>query len=328
MNELIPTTTGSTMATLSQQTADYIRAAKAPATVRAYSADWQHFEAWCQEHSLAALPSTPHVVSLYLTSLASTHKAATIGRRIIAINKVHRAAGHDAPAAMSNVLVGETVKGIHRVHGTAQDHKAPLLMTDLRAVIYCLPATSAGIRDRAILLLGFSGGFRRSELAALRVEDVVMTPEGMIVNLRRSKTDQAGAGRQVAIPRGQGETCPVAAVAAWISQLKSTCVEAGIKTSETGPLFRGITVQGKVGESLHADSIAGIVKKAVRSTGLDPARYAGHSLRAGLCTEAFRNGAREIDIMRQTGHRSVTTLKRYVRDAALFRNNVAAVVGL
>jgi site-specific recombinase XerD len=313
---LSTTATGTTLATLGQRTAEYVQAAKAPATIKAYRADWEHFDNWCQAQGLESLPATPQTVSLYLTAFAATLAAATLGRRIVAINKVHRAFGHEAPAAMTNPLIGETVKGIHRVHGTAQDRKAPLLSSDLRTIIQQLPATLAGIRDRAILLLGFAGGFRRSELAALQVEDVAFGAEGLLVTLRRSKTDQEGAGRQVAIPFGQGDTCPVAAVAAWI------------KIAESGPLFRGIDQYGKVGESLHAASIGQIVKRVVEAAGLDPDLYGGHSLRAGLCTEAFRNGARELDIMRQTGHRSVSTLRRYVRDAALFRNNVGGMVGL
>ena len=310
-----PAGTATALATLSARTAEYVQAAKAPATVRAYRADWEHFETWCRAQALESLPATPQTVSLYLTAMAEILAAATLQRRIIAINKVHRSFSHPAPASMTNPLIGETVKGIHRVHGTAQDQKAPLLGDELRAVLARLPDTISGIRDRAILLIGFAGGFRRSELAGLNVEDLLFTKEGLVVTLRRSKTDQEGAGRQVAIPHGLGATCPVAAVKAWI------------KIAESGPLFRGIK-HDVLGASLHADSIGQIVKRAVEAAGLNPERYAGHSLRAGLCTQAFANGAREIDIMRQTGHKSVTTLRRYVRDAALFRNNVGGMVGL
>jgi integrase len=308
------------LARLTGCAAEYIHAAKAQSTLRAYRSDWRHFEAWCQEHELPALPATPETVALYLAALGATHRAATLSRRLTSINKVHRAAGEAAPALMQNLAVGETLKGIRRMHGSAQMGKRPLLTADLRAMVEHLAGGPIATRDRALLLMGFAGGFRRSELAALRVEDVDETEEGLLIRVRRSKTDPEGRGREVAIPFGESpETCPVRAWREWIAA-------AGI---EDGPAFRRIDRHGHVNQRpLHRDSIGPIVKRAVQAAGLDPKFYAGHSLRAGLCTQSYINGARELDIMRQTGHRSLETVRRYIRGRGLFRDNPASKLGL
>jgi integrase len=314
------TSAGSEIAALANQAQDYIRAAKARATLRAYQADWRHFEAWCNGHGLATLPATPDTVALYLADLASTHRPATLTRRLTSINKAHRAAGHAAPALMEHLPVSETLKGIRRTHGTHPNGKRPLFTADLCAMIAKLPAGLAGVRDRALLLVGFAGGLRRSELAALEVTDVELTKEGLVLRVRHSKSDPEGRGREVAIPYGSvPETCPVRACGEWMAE----------SAGETGPLFRPIDRHGNMGSSaLHRDSIGLIVKRAVRAAGLDERLYAGHSLRAGLCTQSYMNGARELDIMRQTGHRSLETVRRYIRGRGLFRDNPAAKLGL
>jgi integrase len=183
-----------------------------------------------------------------------------------------------------------------------------------------LPRKLQGIRDRALLLIGFSGGFRRSELAQLAVEDIAVGKRGLTIHLGRSKTDQEGAGRKVGIPYGSDPaTCPVRSYAAWLEAAKL----------ERGPVFREIDRHGHVGaQALHKDSVGLIVKRAAARIGLDASRYAGHSLRAGLATQAYVNGATELDIMRQTGHRSLATVRKYIRDATLFRDNPAARLGL
>ena len=296
----------------------YIHAAKAPATLRAYQADWRHFFAWCQARTLSALPATPETVALYLTDSSATLRPGTLNRRLTSINKVHRAAGHPAPALPDNLLVGETLKGIRRVHGTEQAAKQPLFTDDLRRMVALLPAGLIGDRDRAILLLGFAGAFRRSELARLETRDVRETNEGLVVRVPRSKTDQEARGREVAIPYGSDPaTCPVRAFRAWLAHLPG------------GPLFRRIDRHAHLNpRALHKDSIGQIVKRAALAAGLDPALYAGHSLRAGFCTQAYMNGAREFDIMRQTGHRSLETLRKYIRGRGLFRDNAAMKLGL
>ena len=241
-------------------------------------------------------------------------------RRLTAITKAHQIAGHPSPATMQQPAVSETLKGIRRTLGTAQQTKAPLLTADVRRMVEALPDTVAGRRDRALLLLGFAGGFRRSELAALDVGDVLPTEDGLVVKLRRSKTDPEGKGRDVGIPYGSTpSTCPVRALTAWKTA-------AGISE---GALFRGVDRHGRVGTvRLHKDSVGLVVKRAAEAAGLDPAKYAGHSLRAGLATQAYLNGAGELAIMRQTGHRSLAMVRRYIRDGSLFRENPAAKLGL
>ena len=299
---------------------EFVRAAKAPATLRAYRSDWNHFSGWCDQHRLAALPASPETVAWYLTALAATHRPATMTRRLTAIGKAHQIAGHPSPATMQQPAVSETLKGIRRTLGTAQKAKAPLLTADVRRMVEALPDTLAGRRDRALLLLGFAGGFRRSELAALDVEDIVAKDDGLVVKLRRSKTDPEGQGRDVGIPYGSNpSTCPVRTLQAWKHA-------GGISE---GPLFRGIDRHGRLGAArLHKDSIGLIVKRAAAAAGLDPASYAGHSLRAGLATQSYLNGAGELAIMRQTGHRSLEMVRRYIRDGSLFRDNPAGKLGL
>lgn len=308
------------LARLTGQAAQYIHAAKAEATLRAYRSDWRHFEDWCQSHGLPALPATPETVALYLAALGGVRRASTLSRRLTSINKMHRATGHAAPALMQNLPVGETLKGIRRTHGSAQAGKRPLLTADLRDMVAQLAGGLIGVRDRALLLIGFAGGFRRSELTALRVEDLEQTQEGLLIRVSRSKTDPEGRGREVAIPHGEAaETCPVRAWREWTQAAQI----------ETGPLFRRIDRHGHVNQRpLHRDSIGPIVKRAAKAAGLDPKFYAGHSLRAGLCTQSYINGARELDIMRQTGHRSLETVRRYIRGRSLFRDNPASKLGL
>jgi site-specific recombinase XerD len=308
------------LAALGRQAQEFAAAAKAKNTLRAYHADWEDFRAWCDTHQFAALPAAPQTVALYLADRAAILKTSSLARRLTTINRAHQAAGQPSPATMQNAVVSEVWKGIKRKKGTAQYGKKPLLTPDIRRIIAELPQDLRGARDRALLLTGFAGGFRRSELAALSVEDLETTPEGLIVRLGRSKTDQEGQGRPVALPFGSDpQTCPVLALRAWLEQ-------AGITD---GPLFRAIDRFGLVGdEALHADSIGYLVKRAAGRAGFKTAEYAGHSLRAGLATQAAMNGASELDIMKQTGHRSLAAVRKYIRDGSLFRDNAATKLGL
>jgi site-specific recombinase XerD len=308
------------LAKLGRQAQEFAAAAKAANTLRAYQADWNDFRAWCAAHRFAPLPAAPEAVALYLTDRAATLKTSSLARRLTTINRAHQAAGHSSPATMQNAVVSEVWKGIKRKKGTAQHGKRPFLTTDLRRIVAELPQDLRGLRDRALLLVGFAGGFRRSELAALRVEGLETTPDGLIVRLGRSKTDQEGRGRAVALPYGSDpQTCPVRTLRAWLDQ-------AGITV---GPLFRAIDRHGLVSEqALHSDSVAYLVKRGARRAGLETAEYAGHSLRAGLATQAAMNGASELAIMKQTGHRSLATVRKYIREGSLFRDNAAAKLGL
>ena len=195
----------------------FLRASKAPSTLRAYRSDWQHFSAWCAGRTISSLPAAPETVALYLVALAETHRPATLTRRQTSIAKAHAAAGHPNPATTQHAVVAETLQGIRRTLGTAQPGKTPLLTADLIQVLAHLPAGLAGVRDRALLLVGYTGGLRRSELAAFTMDDLSWVPEGAVLTLRRSKTDQAGQGRKVAIPRGaHAATCPVTALRQWL----------------------------------------------------------------------------------------------------------------
>ena len=296
----------------------YVQAAKAANTRRAYAADWRDFTSWCEATGLPALPAAPETVTLYVTARAETSKVATIQRRLIAISQAHQASRLDSPT--KSILVRETMKGIRRVKGTAQAGKAPTLTADIRAMVAALSSSPIGDRDRALLLLGFAGAFRRSELVALDVADLQFNRQGVVVTLRRSKTDQEGQGRAIGIPHGaNAATCPVKALRAWLKA-------AGI---DEGPIFRPVNRHGHIAPArLSAGAVADVVKRCARAAGLDPANYAGHSLRAGLATSAAAAGVSERAIMAQTGHRSVAIARRYIREGSLFRENAAGAVGL
>ena len=214
----------------------------------------------------------------------------------------------------------QTLKGIRREKGTAPVQKAPVLTVDLRRMLKTVPAdTLKGKRDRALLLVGFATGSRRSELVGLAVEDLEETPEGLVITIRKSKTDQEGKGIVKGIVRGEHpDTCPVSALLDWLQAASIT----------SGPVFRHIGKGGRLGEQLTAQSVALVVKKAARAAKLDPEKYSGHSLRAGLVTQAAKNGVSVSDIMRQTGHRSTETVNKYVRKVRVFDDNASASLGL
>jgi integrase len=298
----------------------YMAQAKAPNTIRAYRADWTCFSAWCAAHFLTSLPARPETVALYVASLADAgRKPATIQRRLAAISKAHSAAGYESPTALRHACVSEVSKGIRRTKGTAQTAKAPVVTEQLRRMLACLPDTLLGVRDRALLLMGFAGAFRRSELVALDAEHLQETPDGLVVTIQRSKTDQEGAGRKVAIPYGSLlGTCSVRNLKVWM----------GAAAIENGALFRSINRHGQIGNRLTDQSVALIVKRRVGAVGLEMELFSGHSLRAGLATSAAIAGASEDAIMKQLGHKSPTMTRRYVRSTSLFRENAAAQVGL
>lgn len=297
---------------------EYAALGVAENTRRAYRSDWADFVAWCATTGVQAVPARPETVALYLAGRADALKPATLERRLVSIAMAHKTAGHESPTAAPEVRA--VMSGIRRDKGIAPQQKAPLLIADLRTMVQRLPGNVQGIRDQAVLLLGFAGGFRRSTIIGLDVGDLEFNSEGVTVTVRRSKTDQVGAGRKVGVPLGRHEsTCPVAALRRWM-------IAAGINH---GPLFRRVSRGGKVGsERLTAQSVARIMKCAAARAGLDPKRYGAHSLRSGLATSAAANGATERSIMRQTGHRSVVVLRAYIRGGSLYLENAAATAGL
>jgi integrase len=303
------------LARLGWQASQYAREARAQNTRRAYGSDWQAFEAFCSEQGLVSLPALPETVALYLTHLAEKgRKVSTIERALVSISQRHRFALQPSPR--SSALVAETLRGIRRSIGVAQRGKAPVLAADLRRMLSIVADGLLGIRDRALLLLGFAGAFRRSELVSLDVGDLAFTQDGLEVTIRRSKTDQEGQGRKVGIPYGMTpETCPVRALRAYLEA-------SGITE---GAIFRAVSRHGKLASVRLSDrAVALVVKRYAHRVGLDPRQFAGHSLRAGLATSAAKAGKSERAIMAQTGHRSVEMVRRYIRDASLFSDNAAA----
>ena len=312
----IPSPTGLPSPSITAE--EFALASRSAATKRAYSSDWQIFTAWCFENQQTPLPASPATVAAFLAAQASAgFRPATLSRRLGAINAAHRLAGHPSPTTSEPVSL--VMKGIRRMAGVAQRQARPLVVEDLRRVVAALPDTLVGRRDAAVVLLGFAGAFRRSELVALTVEDLEFSDGGVLATVRRSKTDQEGSGREVGIPFGQNGTCPVAAVRAWLAR-------ANIKS---GPIFRRIDQHGHIGpNALRAGAVAEIVKKATAAVGLDASQFSGHSLRSGLVTSAAQGGASELMIMETTGHRSSQMVRKYVRRANAFKANAASAAGL
>ena len=291
----------------------YAKAEKAPATRKAYGTDFRLFAAWCDAKGAASLPALPETVAAYLAAEAGAGvKPSTLGRRVAAIRYSHKLASLPTPTDAEGVKA--TVRGIRRTFGGAKVKKTPAVAAKMKGMVATAPDGLAGLRDRALLLLGFAGAFRRSELVALDVADIEQTDEGLRVTIRRAKTDQEGLGRTLAIARGDA-ACPVKALAAWLDA-------AGI---ESGPLFRPIDKASTVRDRRLTDrSVANIVKAYAGRAGFDASAFSGHSLRSGFLTSAAGNGASIFKMMDVSGHRSVDTLRGYVRDAELFKDHAGA----
>jgi site-specific recombinase XerD len=308
------------LARLDERVNDFIVASKAPATLRAYRADWADFTAWCADRGLSPLPAAPETVARYLTDLAGVKATATLQRRITSISQAHQAGGHEPPTR--SALVRETWRGIRRTFGVAPVRKAPLRASDIRALVATLDTSRlGGIRDRALLVVGFAGAFRRSELVALDVANVAETADGLVVTIRRSKTDQEGEGASIGLPFGSDPaTCPVRTLRVWLDA-------AGIVE---GPIFRHVDRHGRpLDRRISGRAAAERVKQACRAAGLDAGRYRGHSLRAGLITSAIEGGATEHRTMQHSRHRSVHVFRGYVRDLNLLDgSNPVARAGL
>src|SRR5713226_380113 len=257
-----------------EQVRQYIRASKAESTLRGYRADWRAFCAWCEGQGLSPLPASPETVAAYIAECAGRLKVGSIQRRINAIAEAHKAVGQDSPT--HHAIVRNTMKGIRRTKGTAPTQKAAALTDDIRAMVDASDAGIIGARDRALILLGFAGAFRRSELVGFDVEDCAFGKDGLTVTLRKSKTDQTGTGRKIGIPYGANpDTCPVRVIQTWMEQAAVTA----------GPLLRSINRHGQVQPGrLSGNDVARIVKKLVKRASLNAAKYAGHSLRAGHAT--------------------------------------------
>ena len=295
----------------SSSIAAYAAAEKAPSTRKAYRVDWLHFSAWCLMRDQRHLPAEPVTVAAYLADNADNGLAAsTISRRLAAIGYAHKLQGFEPPGNVE--LVRAVVRGIRRRIGTAVTQKAPATAGALADMLAAVPSNTRGIRDRALLLIGFAAALRRSELVDLKVNDVELSEEGAIVTIRRSKTDQEGAGAEIAIPRGT-ELQPIEALEAWLAVYQPTGDE---------PLFCSIGKGRRIKRLALSDrTIAEIVKRYAALAGLDPKSFSGHSLRAGFVTSALEHGADLFKVMDVTRHRRLDTLKGYDRRARAFRDH-------
>jgi len=298
MNELI-----TDIKSLELETLNNLKNSKAANTLRAYKADFKDFSAFCAKNGLNYLPTEPKILSLYLTHLSANSKFSTLKRRIASISVIHKLKGHYLDT--KHPIIMENLLGIKRTKGSNQKAKKPILINDLRLIINAIDQTNQikkrKIRDKAIILIGFSGGFRRSELVNLIHDDVEFVNEGVKIFIKRSKTDQSGEGMTKAIPYFDNQLfCPVVSLKNWmnISEIKS------------GKIF-----------DISDKSIALIIKKYASLSGLDPNKYSGHSLRSGFATSTAESGAEERNIMAMTGHKTSQMVRRYIQEANLFKNN-------
>lgn len=321
----------------------FARQAKAANTKRAYRADWADFCAWCDARGLPALPATTETVALYVASRAEVGpekddgrpspglKVSTLERRLSAINQAHRSLGHEPPASRRDEPLHSVWAGLVRSKGAAPEKVAPALPDDLRSAVEALPRGDGGEldlrgrRDRALLLLGFAAALRRSELAAVETGHVQFTADGLRLFVPRAKGDQEGRGAALGVHYGRSPaTCPVRSLRSYLQAAREA---TGAPLA--GPVFRKVDRWGRLWEAaLTAGAVARIVKRSFARAGLDPALYAGHSLRAGFATQAARVGKQERAIMRHTRHKDVRTLREYIREGALFEENPTDGIGL
>lgn len=302
---------------MAEQIKDYMSKAKSKSTRKAYQSDWKDFDQWCASKRLISLPAMPATVAAYLIDRAKSLKIASLERRLVSIRQAHAILGY--PFDKNDLCISDTFKGIRKTHGMAQTRKTPIVIEDLRAMVLQLGDGLQGKRDRALLLLGFTGAFRRSELVSLLIEDMNFKREGIEVLLRKSKTDQEGKGETVPIPYGSNpETCPVRSIQEWIEA----------SGNKSGFLFRGINKHGHVSaKGMSPASVAFIIKRNdyVKDREL---QFSGHSLRAGFCTQAAINGIAPHASMRQARQKKFETHQKYVRIANMWQECAATKLGL
>ncbi len=298
MNEIV-----TDLKRLELETLKNLKSSKAPNTLRAYQADFKDFSLFCIKNGFSSMPTEPKILALYLTFLSATSKYSTLKRRIASISVIHRIKGHYLDT--KHPIIMENLHGIKRVKGTAQKSKKPLLINNLKSIVNAIDeikySKKKKFRDKALILIGFSGGFRRSELVNIDFDDLEFVNEGVKIFIRRSKTDQSGEGMIKAIPYFENKQfCPVTKLKDWInfSNIKS----------------------GKIFE-ISDKSVALIIKNYASLSGLDPNKYGGHSLRSGFATSAAEFGAEERNIMAMTGHKTTQMVRRYIQEANLFKNN-------
>ena len=301
---------------LQKETLLNLKSSKANNTIRAYKSDFNDFGLFCAQNGFKSLPSEPKIVSLYLTHLSSKNvKMSTLKRRLVSIGVIHKLKGHYLDTKHPSII--ENIMGIKRRKGSIQKGKKPLLINSLKLLINVIDESSneeiKKLRDRSIILIGFSGGFRRNEIVSLDYDDLDFVTEGVKINLKRSKTDQFGEGSVKGLPYfDNSQYCPVITLKKWIEA----------SNIDSGPLFRRFTKGSKLTESRLTDqTVALLIKKYLKLEGLDSKNYSGHSLRSGFATSAAESGAEERSIMAMTGHKSNEMVRRYIKEANLFKNN-------
>ena len=301
---------------LQEETLLNLQSSKANNTVRAYKSDFNDFGLFCAQNGFKSLPSDPKIVSLYLTHLSTRNiKMSTLKRRLVSIGVIHKLKGHYLDT--KHPIIIENIMGIKRRKGSIQKGKKPLLINNLKIIINVIDEYNhedlKKFRDRSIILMGFSGGFRRNEIVSLNYDDLEFVNEGLKINLKRSKTDQFGEGSVKGLPYFDNiQYCPVLSLKNWIE----------ISNINSGPLFRRFSRGSKLSENRLTDqTVALLIKKYLKLAGIDNKNYSGHSLRSGFATSAAESGAEERSIMAMTGHKSTEMVRRYIKEANLFKNN-------
>lgn len=289
---------------LSDQVLDLVRASRAASTLTAYAADWRRFDAWCSSVGRVSTPASPSTLAEYLGELARRgQRPSTIERARVGIGQAHALRGLPSPA--KDPLISELMKGVRRTLGVAQKEARPIDVDELRRVVEAQPATEMGLRNRAMLVMGFMGALRRSEIVALDVDDVVVERRGLLVNIRRSKTDQDGRGARIGLPLQRGDVCPVKTFEAWREARSGVVVD-------DDALFVALGRRGR-GRRLHDQAVWRVLLEAAERANVDVEKLSAHSLRAGFATAAARAGRPESATRKVTRHRSIAMLLKYVR---------------
>jgi site-specific recombinase XerD len=300
---------------LQEATLENLRSSKANNTLRAYKSDFKDFASFCSKHGLSSLPTEPEIVSLYLTQLSKKSKISTLRRRLVSISMVHKLKGHYLDT--KHPIIVENLMGIRRLKGSIQRGKKPILINYLKIIINSINEQNKketnNLRDKALILVGFGGGFRRTELISIDFEDLEFVTEGLKITVRKSKTDQFGEGMIKGLPYFDDQNyCPVINLKKWLE----------ISKIQTGPIFRRFSKGSYLTEKRLTDqSVALLIKKYLSLAGIDNKNFAGHSLRSGFATAAADAGADERSIMAMTGHKTTQMVRRYIREANLFKNN-------
>ena len=301
---------------LQEETLLNLQNSKAINTVRAYKSDFNDFGIFCARNGFKSLPSNPKIVSLYLTHLSTKEaKMSTLKRRLVSIGVIHKLKGHYLDTKHPSII--ENIMGIKRRKGSIQKAKKPILINSLKLIIDAIDQKNKQeikkFRDRSIILIGFSGGFRRNEIVSLDYDDLDFVPEGLKINIKRSKTDQFGEGFTKALPYfDSSQYCPVISLKNWLNISKIT----------SGPIFRRFLKGSKLSENRLTDqTVAILIKEYLNLAGINSKNYSGHSLRSGFATSAAESGVEERNIMAMTGHKSTEMVRRYIKEANLFKNN-------